>query len=244
MNNTRPLAVPATLLVALLPSLLFLSSCDFNKTEPEKEFENPLAHVGKMHNQGVDHVLGDIKETDIKETDIRETDMTKKRGRNVLSDVIKTSAQAFLEESDLGPEAIKTMKVGMSAVRSTRSTDLRKSNDEVLRVLPDSLRGDLSEKQREYLREVGRVVLDEPPMPQLKKQVNKLGRSARDELSREDAMPVFAAIALAKSSSRYWRDNLDEWRRTVLEALPEADSTVVMNKDGETSKDTCSCKKT
>lgn len=236
--NMRSPAVSPILLVALLPALLFLSSCDFNKTESEKGFENPLAHVGTIHNQGLDHVLGDIKETEIKERDL-----LKKQGRTVLSDVVETSAQAFLEERGLGPESIKASKIGMSVVRSGRGTGLRKNDDDgILRLLPDSLRGDLTGKQKKYLQEVGSVILNEPPMSKLKKRLNELGKSARDDLSEEDATPVFAAIALGKSSSKYWRDNLNQWRQAVINALPEPDSTIEKTAGGNMSKAKCKCK--
>lgn len=239
MVNTRLRVVARILLVALLPVVLFVSSCDFNKTESEKGFENPLAHVGTMHNQGLDHVLGDIKDTEIKERDL-----LKKRGRNVLSDVIETSARAFLEERDLGPESIKASKIGMSVVRSGRGTGLRKNSDDgILRLLPDSLRGDWTGKQKKYLREIGSVVLNEPPMPKLRKRLNELGKSARDELSEEDATPVYAAIALGKSSSKYWSNNLDEWRQSIFDALPEPDSTIIRNSKGEMVKTNCPCKR-
>jgi hypothetical protein len=239
MVNTRLRVVAQILLLALLPVVLFVSSCDFNKTESEKGFENPLAHVGTMHNQGLDHVLGDIKETEIKERDL-----LKKQGRNVLSDVIETSARTFLEERGLGAESIKASKIGMSVVRSGRGTELRKNNVEgILRFLPDSLRGDLGEKQKEYLRQVGDVLLNEPPTSKLKKRLNELGRSARDELSEEDRRPVFAATAVAKGSYKYWKEHLDEWKQAIFDALPEPDSTVMRNSKGEMAKTNCPCKK-
>jgi hypothetical protein len=80
-------------------------------------------------------------------------------------------------------------------------------------------------------------------MSKLKRRVNELGRSARDEMTREDAAPVFAAIALAKNSSRYWRENHGEWRQAVVDALPEADSTVIRGKNEKSSKGACDCKK-
>jgi len=182
------------LLVALLPSLLFLSSCDFIETESEKNFENPLAHVGKVHNQGLDHVLGDIKETEI-----RERDLVKKRGGNVLSDAVEASARVFLEENNLGAESVNAIKIGISVLHSEQGTDLRKDSDDgVLRLLPNSLRGDFTEKQKKYLRKAGSVVLREPPMSKLEGRLDELGRSARDELSEEDARPVFAALVVAR----------------------------------------------
>jgi len=97
MKGTRPFATTKILVVLLLPALLFQSSCDFNKSESEKGFENPLAQIGKIHNQGLDHALGDLKETDI-----REIDMIEKSGRNVISNVVETSTRTFLQERDLG----------------------------------------------------------------------------------------------------------------------------------------------
>ena len=61
-------------------------------------------------------------------------------------------------------------------------------------------------------------------------------------MSEEDATPVYAAIALAKNSTEYWRDNLDHWRQAVISALPEPDSTVTGNSKGDMAKGNCPCK--
>jgi len=195
--------------------------------------------VGKVHNQGLDHVLGNIKETEI-----RERDLVKKRGGNVLSDAVEASARVFLEENNLGAESVNAIKIGISVLHSEQGTDLRKDSDDgVLRLLPDSLRGDFTEKQKKYLRKVGSVVLREPPMSKLEGRLDELGRSARDELSEEDARPVFAALAVARRSYKYWKEHLNEWEQAIFEAMPEPDSTVVRNSTGKLGKADCPCKK-
>lgn len=162
-------------------------------------------------NEDLDHALGGIKATD-----------EATRGLEELLNVVGSSTREFIRREGLPcrlvwmwPATTYPQVPGQNMIGSPR-------------LLPDSLRENLTSEQERYLG--GTVGLHESELmeSEFDRRFAKLGRSAQSELSEEEAEVVLAGV-VADSSYGYWTDHLDEWRKAIIDVLPEPASTIVQN---------------
>lgn len=87
-------------------SALVFTGCDFSeKSEEEQPFENPYAEVGQLHNQALDHVLGDLKTVQDPITSEEE-----------LFGAAESSLRAFAQEKEARVHGIEGVNWGMEVI--------------------------------------------------------------------------------------------------------------------------------
>jgi len=167
-------------------------------------------------NEDLDHALGGIKATD-----------EATRGSEELLNVVGPSTREFIRREGLD-RGLDAVQIGMDVARNDVSPSPGAKLIGSPHLLPDSLRENLTSEQERYLG--GTVGLHESELmeSEFDRRFAKLGRSAQSELSEEEAEVVLAGV-VADSSYGYWTDHLDEWRKAIIDVLPEPDSTIVQN---------------
>ncbi len=196
------------ILIGLLTMMVFFACSkndDFIKSSDELMLSKDLIEqIGIDHNRALSYVESSLKETKhIKDIEEFKNHLNNKLEEFYLYESYFKKYPGLLKSNS---EKIISTKLGSASYRDTagKSTEI---NDVVIE------NSELfSEVQVLYLNKIQFILNDdESELEVVLKQFDDIKSKASDELEGIELQSILIAVEVAKQSSIYWEDNLDNW---------------------------------
>ena len=186
-------------LLTFLISCLFFISCensdgiDYKIEIPEKFLE-----IGKLHNQGLNHVYIDLKEAIIEESN----NDNKLRSTINYRQIVENSVLDFCKQNNSLKHDYEYISQNIGQINTTK---LRSSSDNI---------ANLSITQQECMNKLS-VILESffktKDVERLKSDINVLNKQASSELDGADLDVIYCATSIAFATAQYWNKNFKKW---------------------------------
>lgn len=187
----------------IITGLLLFQSCEQEEMDYELDIPEKYKHVGKLHNQGLDHVFAAIKQKTIAHMRNQE---------NELKNDVGIDYQHFIHESILDfcrtHESLNQVlalckrvlhdyqaNLKAAAPRHMDKLSLDKPQQNAVQQISDALGGRYSKKE----------------LGKLKARLDAINSKAARDLDKSDAAVVYCATSNAYSSYQYWMRHYKKW---------------------------------
>jgi hypothetical protein len=208
MNTKKKLriAYPLTAILItgmIIAGLLLFQSCEQEEMDYQLDIPDEFKQVGKLHNQGLDHVFAAIKQKTIAHMRNQE---------NGLKNTAEIDYQRIIHEGTLdfcrSHESLnkeiaicqkvlneRQVQLKAAAPRHRKQLSLNKPQQNAVQQISDALGSRYSKKE----------------LHKLKSELNAINRKAARDLDEHDAAVVYCATSTAYSSYQYWMKQYKKW---------------------------------
>ena len=184
-----------------------IAGCD-TATDTGTQYSIDPAEVGEMHNEALDFMLAELKHNKVAKIPIRDP-----RGkRDALFARMEDGCRQFLATKGLDQEG-RDCELGFKAVLKAEASG---SSLGLVAVRTGSYfqyfnqDATLEERQEFYLAQIFQA-LQNSTGDDLGGTLDAIADQATAELGDDDAVVIVVASSVAKASTAYWDDNLDDW---------------------------------
>lgn len=208
LKNKSRVIIPFTAFIGLMfivVCFFVFQSCEKNKDDLDYKLSIPDEYnqVGKLHNQGLDHVFNTIKEKHIE--NIKESEHNLKSAKVIDYNAIVTEATLdFCRTNKKLKENFSICEA--SVLDSKKHLKSAKLNSDIIK--------GLSSKQQQLfgeIKEALKVKFTKQNLKKLKVELDQINLKASRELADTEAAPIYCATSTAYCTYQYWHKNYKKW---------------------------------
>ncbi len=205
----------------LVLSFLLIFSCDNQDNtisgENSKDgllSKEQIADIGKKHNEALAEALNNLKNSNVsfKNSSKSKVIQVANKGLNEYyaaqySGEALNSAIQFSEEN--------VFKYTNSV--QTRSEEKRSASS--AKEFTEKNKSKLSKQQIELFLQLDKILdnKNKTDLQTILRQLEKLGRTAKSSLSKEEAQIILVTVEVAKNSCIYWEENMEKWIKILTD---------------------------
>ncbi len=206
LRGTKPLVIIISLVSVFILSVVF-QGCEKSEFEDKMDYKLEIPEqyneVGKLHNQGLDHVFNAIREFHL--GNMKNADPNMKSEQVMDYNAIITEASIdFCRKNEKMKNHFDVCK---SAILSYNER-LKSAN-----LNPSKIEG-LSSNQQKFIDQIIDAISFKYSLKnirELKSELDKINRSAAKELVENEAIIIYGMASTAYSSYQYWLRNYNKW---------------------------------
>jgi hypothetical protein len=185
-----------------LTGLLF-QSCEKEEFDYKLDIPEEYNEVGKLHNQGLDHIFRKIKEESIEHVKASNTNLKSATSIDYNTIITEASIDFCQKEGKLK----KHFNACKSAVLSYNNR-LKSANIETLKT------EELSSNAQKFIDQISDAIsfkYSHKNISKLKSELDIINRYAAIELEENEALIIYGMTSTAYSSYQYWLRNYKKW---------------------------------
>ncbi|NOU61061.1 hypothetical protein [Marinifilum caeruleilacunae] len=194
-----------------------------NKSD-ELEFKNEklkvsdFEYIGKLHNQGLELSLEELKSMDF---NLKGSKLSKKES---LIELQKNISIKFVNEQ-IGSDELKAIAISQiqDGINDYNSFDLKLKSTQN-NFIPDSLLSKISVDAKNQLHNLFDIMNDsDMNLSSLKSRISAIEEKAIQTLNTEEQFLILSTSSVAKSTLDYWSANYKEWLKLNDQSLKSLD---------------------
>ncbi len=188
-------------------------SCEKEEIDYKLDIPEEYNEVGKLHNQGLEHIYEELKKETIALMKEKETTSLKNTKTLDYKAIVINSTTSFCESNNKMRNHIHTYEKSIDlASKRIYSASLKSKS------LKDQDIPELNEIQNYFIKmiinEIGKKY-KEKEIGKLKKSLEKINQMAKYELTEEEALVIYCVSSTAYNSYQYWIKNYKKWYFTI-----------------------------